>query len=461
MAKHEDFTFSRLNREAFYTKCPDEKTQVIRWDNESKGLGIRITRSGKRSFIFERQLNGETIRLTIHAELPETVTQKDIDAARDTANEYRKQVSDGLDPRAVIRQKQEKKEAEEREQDAKERRETITVREVWSAYVEDRHKARKDGKPLWGDRQRQHHASFTKPGGEPWTRGRRPGQPATTRPGILVPLMDIRMADLTHKRVLEWFRTESERAPTLAAQALRGLRAFVGWAAAQDEFASIADATACNHRTIKDEEPQQKPKEGDVLREAYLPLWFEQVRKLNNPVQGSYLQIALLTGARRNELAALKWADVDFRFKTMEIRDKVEGRRIIPLTDYTAHIIQQLPRRNEYVFSADSKSGRLEEPRASHDRVLNAAGLPHVSIHGLRRSFVTLAENAEVPAGVVMQLAGHKPSGVHEANYKRRDIDTLTRWHQKIENWFLEQAGITFEPVQSGLRVVAGGNSRT
>jgi integrase len=244
--------------------------------------------------------------------------------------------------------------------------------------------------------------------------------------------MEMRMADLTHKRVLEWFRMESERAPTLAAQALRGLRAFVGWAARQDEFASITDATACNHYTIKEEEPQQKPKESDVLREAYLPLWFEQVRKLSNPVQGAYLQIALLTGARRNELAALKWVDVDFRFKTMEIRDKVEGRRTIPLTDYTAHLILQLPRRNEFVFSADSKSGRLEEPRAAHDKALDAAGLPHVSIHGLRRSFVTLAENAEVPGGVVLQLAGHKPSGVHEANYKRRDIDALTRWHQKI-----------------------------
>jgi len=58
------------------------------------------------------------------------------------------------------------------------------------------------------------------------------------------------------------------------------------------------------------------------------------VQKIGNPVIAAYLQGLLLTGARRNELAALRWADVDFQWKSLTIRDKVEGERTIPLTPY-------------------------------------------------------------------------------------------------------------------------------
>lgn len=68
------------------------------------------------------------------------------------------------------------------------------------------------------------------------------------------------------------------------------------------------------------------------MQREQLPLWFEHVRKLMNPVHAAYLQALLLTGARREELASLQWSDVDFQWKSITIRDKVEGERTIPLT---------------------------------------------------------------------------------------------------------------------------------
>jgi intergrase/recombinase len=63
-----------------------------------------------------------------------------------------------------------------------------------------------------------------------------------------------------------------------------------------------------------------------------------------------------------------------------------------------------------------------------------------------------------MPAGVVAQIQGHKPSATAEKHYRRRPLDLLRMWHTRTEAWMLEQAGIE-QPSASeepgALRVVA------
>jgi hypothetical protein len=126
----------------------------------------------------------------------------------------------------------------------------------------------------------------------------------------------------------------------------------------------------------RDELPKKSAKD-DCLQREQLPAWFAAVRQIQNPVIAAYLQTALLTGARREEVAGLQWEDVDFQWKAMTIKDKVEGERTIPLTPYVAALLAALPRRNEWVFSSPTAaSGRLQEPRIMHNKALTAAGLP-------------------------------------------------------------------------------------
>ena len=75
-------------------------------------------------------------------------------------------------------------------------------------------------------------------------------------------------------------------------------------------------------------------------------------------------------------------------------------------------------------------------------------------MHGLRRSFGTLSEWVEVPAGIVAQIMGHKPSAIAEKHYIQRELDLLHLWHVKIEQWILQEAGIEIVPKQAGLHVV-------
>jgi hypothetical protein len=79
------------------------------------------------------------------------------------------------------------------------------------------------------------------------------------------------------------------------------------------------------------------------------------------------------------------------------------------------------------------------------------------TLRGLLRSFSSLTEWLEIPAEVVAQIQGHKPSATAQKHYKRRPLDLLQVHHERIEAWILEQAGVQFaaktEPGK--LRVVA------
>jgi integrase len=89
--------------------------------------------------------------------------------------------------------------------------------------------------------------------------------------------------------------------------------------------------------------------------------------------------------------------------------------------------------------------GTLVIPRNPHHAACKVAGIDDLTIRGLRRSFKSLTEWLEIPAGVEAQIMGHKPSATAEKHYTVRPLDLLRVHHEKIEARILEQAGIVFD----------------
>ena len=420
---------------------PPTGSPVYIFDTNPKQLCVRVTPAGAKTFVYAGKLNKTPLRITIGA-----TTTWNIDDARREARRLQVIVDNGDDPRQVAADKQAA--AESKREDAK--KADAPAIDAWQAYLEAR-----QGK--WSASHRKDHATVSKTGGEIRTRGRRAGESDRTQPGALLPLLALPLAKIDADHVRAWLKDEALTRPTHARLAFGLLRAFLNWSADRPEYRAYAHANACASRLSRDELPKKAAKD-DCLQREQLPLWFEHVRKLANPVHSAYLQALLLTGARREELAGLQWPDIDFQWQSLTIKDKVEGSRTIPLTPFVTSLLAVLPRRNEWVFSSPAAaSGRLMEPRIGHNKALTAAGLPALSLHGLRRSFGTLAEWVEVPAGVVAQLMGHKPSATAEKHYRRRPLDLLRSWHVKIEAWILEQAGIEQpkEDTKPGLRAVS------
>jgi integrase len=424
-------------------ECPSDKTRAYLWCAEVKGLGVIATIKGAKSYIFQAKIKGQSMRLTIGS-----VGIWSIPAAQAEGRRLQTLIDNGDDPRQIKADKeaaklavQSAKEAEAEAQVLQEARDSVTVRTAWLEYIKAR-------KPQWSERHYNDHTALMQPGGI--TRKR---STELTIPGPLAALSEVRLIDMTPERVEAWAKVESETRATRARLSLRLLKAFLNWCAEHATYKEAVTGNAAKSKAARESLGKAKVK-NDVLQREQLPAWFAAVKQIGNPVVSAYLQGLLLTGARRNELAALKWADVDFQWNSMTIRDKVEGLRVIPLTPYVAHLLAALPRRNAFVFSSPTAaSGRIEDPSTAHRTACAIAGVD-VTLHGLRRSFASLCEWTETPAGIAAQIQGHAPQGVREQNYIRRPLDLLRMWHVKIEAWMLEQAGIKFEPEQAGLRVV-------
>ena len=425
-------------------QCEGGKSQSFLWDAAAPGLGLRTTANGAKSYMFQAKLNGNAIRVTIGA--PGTWT---IQEAQAEARRLKVIIDNGQDPRQVradgLAEEQAARDAGQAEAaatQAQQVRELVTLGDVWPEYMAER-------APHWSERTMFDHVWMIHTGGEKRTRSKK-----ETIPGPLASLALVRLVDLTPERVEVWAKVEAKTRATRARLALRLLKACLNWCAAHSAYAEVTKSNAAKSAKARESLCKAKVK-SDVLQREQLAAWFASVRKIRNPIISAYLQTLLITGARREEVAGLRWADVDFQWNSFKMGDKVEDFRMVPMTPYVAHLLAALPRRNDFVFSSPAAaSGRLAEPRIAHNEAVAAAGLPKMTLHGLRRSFATLCEWTETPAGIAAQIQGHAPQGVREQNYIRRPLDLLRMWHVKIESWMLEQAAIDFVPVAPGLRVV-------
>jgi len=419
-------TLSRIKK----LTLPLGKAEVTLWDTEAPRLGVRLQRGGRRSFIYSQRINGRQARITIGP-----VDSLTLEQARSEAKRISSLIAQGIDPREDKRQRIEAAEAARRERE----RASVTFGDLWAAYV----KANADG---WSRSHQTDHATAMKQPGQHRQRSKK-----KTVAGVLWPLRDVLLSDLTPSMLQAHMTKEAAKRPTTTAKAFRLLRACLRWGRLQPEYEGLYDAEKLVAAAGKNVMKASKAKD-DVLQREQLAAWFQAVQTIREPAHRTYLQALLLSGARPGELRELRWVDVDLQWNTLTLHDKVEGERVIPLTPYVRRLLQALPRRNGYVFSTGRTDGPIAAPTRQHASALQAAGLPHVTLHGLRRSFGSLAEWVEVPAGIVAQIMGHKPKATAERHYRVRPVELLRQWHTKIEAWMLEQAGIE-QPAEDARRL--------
>ncbi|MEW5728281.1 MAG: site-specific integrase, partial [Pseudomonadota bacterium] len=126
------------------------------------------------------------------------------------------------------------------------------------------------------------------------------------------------------------------------------------------------------------------------------------------------IKLLLLTGARKNEIATLRWDFLDLERGLLVLPDTKTGAKVIPLPAAAARIIADLPRRSEWVLPSSRTDGPIIGLQKAWEMVRVWCGVEDARIHDLRHSFATYAVSDGASLYLVGKALGHKQSRTTE-----------------------------------------------
>lgn len=138
-------------------------------------------------------------------------------------------------------------------------------------------------------------------------------------------------------------------------------------------------------------------------------------------------KLLLLTGARVQEIAGLRWNEIDYDEKIItlsSLRTKNKLPHIIPLNEMALSIIKNHPVQNEkYVFPAENNREALKTDGFSQalSRLLDKVDIEKFVPRDLRRTFKTLTGKAGIKKDIRDRLQNHALQDVSSLHYDMYD----------------------------------------
>jgi len=171
-----------------------------------------------------------------------------------------------------------------------------------------------------------------------------------------------------------------------------------------------------------------KVKPQGVRRRVILPAEYKKImEELDNPAHEpwipAYFRLAMLTGARRDNLAGMEWADLDLAEGLWHIpaeSAKAGDPITIPLLPEAVEILKgRVGLHDKWVFpSPRSSLGRLRDPFYAWKRVLENAGVKtDITVHDIRRTFGSKLAAQGVSLSVIAEAMGHRSTATTAKHY--------------------------------------------
>ena len=374
-----NFTKQELDR----LTLPSEGVAYF-YDKATKGLAISVGKTGRKSFLLYRRIQGKPERIKI-GRYPDVT----IDQARKTVAALNAKIAQDLNPAESMR----------------DRRKEITLAEFFKEYYK-RHSLVHKVSHKEDIEKFERHIDTDKYG---------------------INLAELRLSDITRAQLIS-HHAKMGHIPTTANRVIALISSMYSRAIQWGDFDG-------NHPCRGMDKFKEKSRSRFVLPDEMPRLMLAMEHESNELVR-DFVKLALYTGARRSNVLAMQWPDVHLERREWQIAMTKNGEPQTVLQ--TPEAIEVLERRKKdaqgskslFVFPGSGETGHLVEPRGAWERMLarsTALGLVEaLAEKATAKTFdyqLALEEAVDFPVQTIERYTPlAEKHGLHLKHYEMRDL---------------------------------------
>ena len=366
---------------------PTSKFDIVHWDDELPGLGLRILKSGSRSWVVRYRVSRRQRVVTLGK-----VAMLSPGQARARASEILAQAKLGKDFQAE-------------KQSLKSNADRLT----------------------FGNLMNQFLSRYADVAQSQKTRSETRRLLAKWRDLDLVPVDDI-----TRSTIAEGLGKAEQESGLVTRNRMRSaLSRLFSWA--------LEEGLAEYNPVVGTARRPERPRERVLSANELIAIW---AATANPGDHNAIVRLLMLTGQRREEVAAARWSEIDAKRALWSIpaeRTKNKRSHDVPLSKYALGIFEAIPTREGRDLIFGEAAGPFSGWSKSKERLDRRSGVSSWTLHDLRRTVVTgMAEIGVQPhivEAVVNHVSGHKAgvAGIYNrATYAEEKRTALQKWAEHL-----------------------------
>lgn len=368
---------------------PAEGKRLTYHDTQQQGLSLRATHTGSMTFIVRCRINGVPEYKTL-GKFPALTVEN----ARKAAQDFLAKVARGENPA----------------QDRRERKAELTLADGFSLYM-TKHIREHGAKRTIEEYERTYRLHISHLGNR-------------------------RLSAISFKEVDGLHGSIGQtKGKYIANRVVELLKSLFTWLIKKRHYSG--DNPAWGIEKFK-ETPRDR-----FLTAEELPRFFNSLAVEDNTTIRDYVLLSLLTGARKQNMLAMRWDEIDFNNENWRIPNtKNQEPVIIPLVPAAMEILKKrrFESASEWVLPSTRTNSHISDPKKGWKRVIERAGINNLRIHDLRRSMGSWQAINQTSLTIIAKSLGQKSTQA-AAVYSRLSLDPVRESMEQAARSMLGHGG--------------------
>lgn len=371
--------------------APAAGKRVVVYDTETPKLAMRMTHTGVRAFYVVKRMGGAMVWLKLG-----TFPDMTCEQARNEAGKVLGEFAKGENPAAVKR-------AVKAE---------LTFGEAFDDFLE--RKRKRDGTPI-SDKTKRDYKDLLRL--------------------YLDGIKGKKLSAIERNEIKAIHAKTTKKSAAQADRVVAVVSAVFTFMLAQERFSGQNPATRIQKNPA--------PSRDRFLQADELTPFFKALSESSNEIMRDFFLLALLTGARRANVSAMRWSDIDLAAGVWRIAKTKNGTpQTVTLSPEAVTVLESRKAGGgEFVFPGEGATKHIVEPKKAWATLLKAAGIENLRIHDLRRTLGSWQARTGASLPIIGKSLNHK---THQATaiYARLDLDPVRQSVNTATAAMMEAAGL-------------------